>query len=713
MHSVNTYSFHHIVKDHKHTNRLFYVLKKSSIVLSIYFLFGLLFQHVYANTKNSDNIDPYQAQHGSVWLLANNDENNGVYLEALQMQTDVDFKITGPIVRAKIKQTFKNTGVFWAEGIYVFPLPENAAVDTFKMIIGERHIEGQIKENVIAKRTYEKAKRAGKKASLIAQQRPNIFTTSLANIAPGEEITIEFTYQQVLSLRDNRYRLRYPMVIGPRYNVSTNTDNSTDKTQSTHINTQTDSKSNSNNLTRIHILLDAGVSLSQLESSYHKIHINQTSETRYSISTTGENIIANRDFELVWQPQRDDNPVISIFNETPHNDDSYTLLSLLPPALNYLEQKIHARDIVFVLDVSGSMAGTSIQQAKAALSSALDNLRSIDSFNIIWFNHLSEKLFPTTVTATSHNKDYAKQFIRQLHADGGTEMLAALKLSLPDQQAFSRLRQIVFITDGNINNESELFQLITKNIGNSRLFTIGIGSAPNSYFMQRAAEQGRGTFTYIGNINDVHEKTTQLFKKLENPALINIQLRINNDTDTNDQYEIFPKNIPDLYANEPLTILIKGKKTPETMTIKGDYGNSEWQTNVTLTSTDSAGIRIAWAREKIKSLMNQHREANNNVEREQIKQTLTKTALRHSLVSQYTSLVAVDVTPTNTEGLLYQEQIKNNLPHGWKINTSSRSLLLAQTATDSTLNLLIAITFFIMAAILFSLRKTTYKQHSL
>jgi len=531
MNTVNTYCFQKIKTKQdlysKTRHTIYNVIQKTMLVISVYLLFGLLFQHVYAANKTDiiETVDPYQSQHGSVWLLT----DNGIYLEALQMQTDVNYEVTGSIARARVKQQFINSSEFWAEGIYVFPLPEKAAIDHFRMVIGERIIEGQIKERVLAKKIYERAKSAGKKASLIEQQRPNVFTTSLANIAPGEEITVEFEYQQILDYRDNRYRLRYPMVVGPRYHTkdSSAKDPLHQAANETSVYTKTDPEKNTNNPTRIHVMLDAGVSLVELNSSYHKVHINQTSETRYSISTVGENIISNRDFELVWKPELTDKPQLTAFNENMNdnmdeefNTDNYTMVSLLPPDLRYLQQKIQARDVIFVLDISGSMSGISIDQAKSSLLTALEGLSSIDRFNVIWFNNETGSLFPTAVPATAKYKSYATLLIQQLQADGGTEMLPALKLALSNQEEFSRFRQVVFLTDGNINNETELFNVIDKQLGNSRLFTIGIGSAPNSYFMRKAANKGRGTFTYIGDINEVHEKTVALFKKLYKSGII-------------------------------------------------------------------------------------------------------------------------------------------------------------------------------------------------
>ena len=709
---MNRYGFHRTDKKQKAYSLALIFINKTLVVISMYFIFGLMLQYVYANT--SETVDPYQSQHGSVWLLP----DNGIYIEALQMQTDVDYEVTGAIARAKVKQQFKNSSSLWAEGIYVFPLPEKAAVDHFRMVVGERVIEGQVKERITAKRTYEQARAAGKKASLIEQQRPNVFTTTLANIAPGEEITVEFEFQQVLNYRDDSYRLRFPMVVGPRYHAGrTHAQTSSsggrpgDLRDNTSIHTETDPVNNNNNPTRIHILLDAGVSLYDLHSSYHRIDINQTSENRYSISTIGENIIADRDFELVWKPLLNNRPQISAFTQSDDesNSDSsrYTMVTLLPPDLSNLQQRVQARDVVFVIDVSGSMAGTSIEQARSSLITAVDGLNSIDRFNIIWFNNDTGSLFPETIDASAEYKSYAKRFINNLDADGGTEMKPALQLALSGQETFSRFRQVIFITDGNIDNEIELFDIIDRQLGNSRLFTIGIGSAPNSYFMRKAAQKGHGTFTYIGDINEVNTKTTALFKKIEMPALINIQLTIDGNSDE-DEYEVFPKTIADMYAGETTTLFIKGKDIPESIAIRGDYGNTEWQSSTELKTTSKEGISIAWAREKIASLMDKLHEVNGRAGNEtvarSIRQQVTDTALEHHLVSRYTSMVAVDVTPVNSDGMLYRERLKNNLPRGWKNRTSTDGIMLAQAATGSRLNLLLAIVLFITATFLYRWR---------
>ncbi len=679
---------------HKRFITCFHIIHRIVVVISIYLLFGMLFQQVYADV-NKVMTDPYQSRHGAVLLRDSTDQNNHHYSEALQMQTDVNIEISGPIARTTVRQQFKNSSELWLEGIYVFPLPEKSAVDRFKIIIGDRILEGQIKERRAASIIYQQARAAGKKTGLIEQQRANVFSTELANIAPGENISIEFEYQQLLDYREQQYHLRFPMTIGERYkphagNNSTRDDDTRDPDVITRRNEQAGS-----NPTRIHILLDAGVSLSQLDSRYHKINIKQTSESRYSISTIGENINSDRDFELVWQPQLINAPQLAGFKQTV-NGEHYTLLSILPPQPDDGQQPIRARDVVFVLDISGSMAGTSIAQAKAAMITALNRLRSIDRFNVIWFNDKTGSLFPRMMPADRQTIKAASKQVKRLEAAGGTEMLNALQQALANQQQYGRLRQIIFVTDGHISNEQQLLRTIDQRLGNSRLFTIGIGSAPNHYFMRKAAHKGRGSFTYIGDINEVREKTEQLLHKLENPALTNINIDIDRS-----RYQVFPDIIPDLYAGDTATVLIKGPlPLQQTLNVSGDYGNSEWNTQLLPGGTEHSGINIAWAREKLDSLMTMYHETDSQHSRESIKQSVIATAMEHHLLSRFTSLAAVDVSPVNIEGLLHQQRMFNNLPHGWKQSQAAK-IMLAQTATASGFNLRLGLLLLFFGVMLY------------
>jgi len=665
---------------------------------ALYALFGLLADVVYAEPGTAD---PLKATGGSVWLQA----DGASPVEALLLETEVDIDVTGMIARARIRQSFQNTRDIWAEGVYVFPLPENAAVDHFSLQTGGRTIEGQVEERKAARQVYEAARNNGKQAALMEQQRPDVFTTSIANIAPNDTLTVEIEYQQTIAYKGGRYRLRVPLVTGPRYHASAPDPGGLDGETDVGV-VVADRPVNP---VYLHVMLDAGVPLSALDSAYHAIDVRQTDSNRYSIALKDHAAFADRDFELSWAPEPDRLPRTAVFSQR-HNGYEYALVSILPPDLQSLGQQQLPRDVVFILDVSGSMSGAPIEQARSSLIHALARLKPEDRFNIIWFNDRTERLYPESVPATDDNTRFASRFIAGLQADGGTVMKPALVLALNDQPDSDRLRQIVFITDGNVDNEKALFSLISKRLGSNRLFTVGIGSAPNSHFMRKAARSGRGSYTFIGKLDEVESRTRTLFEQMESPALVNIDVSIDGEA-----VEIFPQPVPDLYLGEPLTVLVRGKRLGDTVSVSGDYGQSLWQQDVRLEHRSShPGISTAWAREKITTLMEAHHDADSQNLRESLKNRIVRLSIDHHLVSRFTSLVAVDVTPVNSSGLLYSEKLKTSLPHGWDPARSSgpagqqvllAQLALPQTATGAALHSLIALMLFALAMVFYFWRK--------
>ena len=408
---------------------------------------------------------------------------------------------------------------------------------------------------------------------------------------------------------------------------------------------------------------------------------------------------ADRDFLLKWEPELGKLPTAAVFNQK-HDGYDYSLLTIYPPEEDLYNSMSISRDVVFILDVSGSMSGTSIEQAKSALKLALERLSSSDKFNIVWFNNEAHKVFNDSQQASKHNIRYAKQFVASLNAGGGTEMLPALKLAFSQQSDPAYLRQVIFLTDGNVSNERDLFKYIKSHLGDSRLFTVGIGSAPNGFFMKRAARAGRGTYTFISDINEVAEKTSVLLRKLESPAMTNIQLTL-----TVDDVEYFHNPIPDMYIGEPVTILLRGKNISKTLLVQGNIGTENWQYNVPLNKGyDHDGVRIAWAQEKIVSLSEFYHDADNKNIKEIFKNQIIDVSHTHHLVSQFTSLVAVDVTPVNQGGMLYHERIKNNLPHGWSAQHKNKQMLaqisLPQTATTAPVQFLFAVLFITLGLLL-------------
>jgi Ca-activated chloride channel family protein len=636
-------------------------------------------------------VKPENVKQGTLLFKTSNNLSRD-YTLCTTLDTDVHIQITSMIARATVKQIFHNNSTDWQEGIYVFPLPENAAVDRLRMHIGDRIIEGQIKEKQQARKEYQQAKTEGKRASLVEQERPNIFTTSVANIAPGEDIMIEITYQQPVRYQNETFNIRFPMVVAPRYipgktvvtgfqgtGWSLNTDQVADASRITApvINPdqelENEPEHTSVNPVSLSIDLDAGFLLSNIDSPYHPIDIGIPDKTRYSIQLQNKRVPANRDFVLDWKAEAGKAPMAALFTEE-KDSDIYSLIMLLPPA-SETSTVLH-REVIYVIDTSGSMSGPSIVQAKQALNLALDRLKPGDRFNIIQFNSYTEKLFQFPQPLTHHSLRQAHQYVDSLEAQGGTEMAPALSAALLKRGNNDHndrnydIRQVIFLTDGSIGNEDALFNIIQSQLGDTRLFTIGIGSAPNSHFMDRAAKFGRGTHTYIGNVSEIQSKMETLFSKLESPVLTNIHIQWPDDcTKGNCIVESWPQNIPDLYLGEPLLISTKSQSLPESLVITGEIAGETWNASLDLNGGQKdSGIPTIWARKKIAALMDQMRQKNKgqNQETEDLRNNIIETALTHHLVSKYTSLVAVDVTPARSkEALLDSNALPVNLPKGW------------------------------------------------
>jgi Ca-activated chloride channel family protein len=333
-----------------------------------------------------------------------------------------------------------------------------------------------------------------------------------------------------------------------------------------------------------------------------------------------------------------------------------------PPAVDQAQQKPLPREVIFVIDNSGSMGGTSIVQAKASLTYALGRLQPNDRFNVIRFDHTMDMLFPGSVPADREHVSHATAFVGALRAEGGTEMVPAMRAALTDHadEDANYVRQVVFLTDGAIGNEQQLFETITALRGRSRVFMVGIGSAPNTFLMTRAAELGRGAFTHIGSVEQVEERMRGLFSKLENPAVTGLTAKFSEAA-----ADMTPAVIPDVYRDEPLVLAAKLDKLVGSVEIKGRIGDRPW--TVTLPVANAAegkGPSKLWARRKIDDA-----EIARTVRQaapEEADKTILALALEHQLVTRLTSLVAVEKTPSRPDGEpLKLAALPLNLPAGW------------------------------------------------
>lgn len=674
-------------------------------------------------------------------------DDRGTMTDALLVDTAVTMDIHGMVATVTYQQQFHNTSDVWLEGRYVFPLPETAAVSAMTLRIGERVMVGEIKEKQAAHEIYQHAKNSGRRASLVEQQRPNLFSQQVANIGPGERIDVTLTYRQTVDYQHGRFSLRLPLTITPRYipgdsaadhdgqqpvafnaqgwGWSAPTDQVSDADRITPPMTDQATRTNGTlrNPVSIAIELAAGLPLAHIDSPYHQVVVHKQG-TQHSIRLSEGSVPMDRDFVLSWQPVAQHLPRAALFTEhvdrppsDPAASEDYLLLMLLPQTTGQVDAApALPREVTFIIDTSGSMAGTPIQQAKASLQLALSTLTERDRFNIVEFNSHFQRYSPQAQPATAHNLRSAQAFVSRLNATGGTEMYAPLDAVLSESAPEGFLKQVIFITDGSVGNESALFQLIENKLASARLFMVGIGSAPNSYFMRKSAQFGRGTFTHVGDLNEVADKMSELFRQLQAPLLRDIHI----DWPDGIVVDSFPRRQPDLYAGQPLLLKARVLTTAATglqagaVTLSGQTAQGPWSQTLPLVLAKTAGhngIASLWARDKIAALMDQQHTGTPEAD---IKPQVLEVALTHQLLSAYTSFVAVDQTPARpVEAPLDAQAIPNLVAHGQvpqpQTLTATQAFSYPQTALGLNGQIGLASALLLTALIAFGLTSGTIR----
>lgn len=644
------------------------------------------------------------------------EEANGRRSEALHLESNARFRISGFIAHVELTQQFKNETNDWQEAIYVLPMNETAAINQMEIRIGERVIKGVIKEKFEARKTYNTARAQGKKAALVEQTRPNLFQQAVANIAPGETITVKLSYVQTVDYDNGEFGFRFPMTLTPRFIPAATSSGMPGSKDSSEVGLSQQLSPNTKgwalptaavpdahlisprmtsagrepvNPIDIEIELDPGLELQEIGSPYHNISV-QKEAGQYRIELVEGRVSMDRDFVLNWRPVVGDEPRAAVFRETLDGED-YLLLMMLPPSVSSGAQPI-ARDMVFVIDTSGSMQGTSIDQAKASLSRALDRLRPQDRFNIIEFNSSWSRLFSDLQYPDAYYLKTAKDWISRLGAGGGTNMQPALELALAAGGDEQQLKHIVFITDGAVGNERGLFKLISEQLGDTRLFPVGIGSAPNSFFMRQAAEYGRGTFTHIGSLGEVGEKMEQLFRKIDSPVAADIRI------DWPQALESYPTHIPAIYQGEPLLVAAKGRHLSGSVVVNGKTATAPWTQELSLDShVSKPGVGTIWARRKISALED---DLIKGRDPDAVKEEMLEVAVAHKIVTRHTSLVAVEeIVSRLAQDTLRTSDVPNAVAQG-------QVAMYPGTATNAPLSFLVGLVS-LLAAILLMFRTRT------
>lgn len=559
--------------------------------------------------------------------------------------TSADVNIAGVIADVSVVQEYANEGKNPIEAIYVFPASTRAAVYSMKMTIGERTIIAKIAEREQARRDYETAKQQGKSASLLEQERPNVFQMNVANIMPGDHICVELRYTELLVPENGVYEFVYPTVVGPRY--SNQPAVTAPPREQWVSNPYTHEGEKPMYDFKIKCTLNAGMPVSDVSCTSHKTDIKFEGPSNATITLKPEEKEGgNRDFILKYRLAGD--KVQSGLLLYPGKDENFFLAIIQPPKQLKLSD-IPPREYVFIVDVSGSMSGYPLDISKKLLRDLIGNLRPTDRFNVLLFAGASNLLSETSLPVNSANIDKAISFIDREQGGGGTELLPALKraLSLKGTEGFAR--SFVIATDGYVDVEKGAFDLIRKNMDKANFFAFGIGSSVNRLIIEGMAHVGMGMPFVITKPDEAEANAARFRKYIQNPVLTHISVSYQNF----DAYDVEPLSVPDVFSERPVIIFGKYHGVPSgSITVKGTKGEGKFE-NSLLASTAKASqsneaLRYLWARERIRTLSDYASVGNGDDD--EYKPAIVELGLKYNLLTSYTSFIAIDNDIRNKGG---------------------------------------------------------------
>ncbi len=561
--------------------------------------------------------------------------------------TDVRASISGFISTVDVVQQFRNPFESKIEALYVFPLPDNAAVSEFVMTIGDRHIRGIIRERAEAEKVYYEARAAGHVASLLTQERPNVFTQHVANIEPGRAIDISIRYYGTLPYTDGAYEFAFPMVVGPRFNPPGTTDGigavgraeAGASGQSAEVQYLRPQERSGHDIA-LRVEIDAGVSLEEVTCRTHRIEVNRPSSSEAVVTLAPTDTIPNRDFVLRIGVAGEAVKSTLIARADDKGDGGYFALMLVPPR-DLARLKRGPVEMVFVLDSSGSMSGRPMEQAKAAIERGLQSLAPGDSFQLINFSNSASQLGGAPLEATPANIRRGLDHLQTVDAGGGTMMMNGLRASLDFPHDPERLRFVTFLTDGFIGNESEILTALHDRLGATRVFSFGIGTSVNRYLIESMARVGTGVAAYVNLADSSAEIMDAFFERVSHPALADVAI----DWGGAQVSDVAPARVPDLFVGRPVvltgryrgvwngTVRVSGRAA-------GAAGVQEIHvpTDTPITGVQASALPQVWARMRIGELADRATWDADPSLPEQVR----RLALDYSLMSSYTAFVAVD-----------------------------------------------------------------------
>jgi Ca-activated chloride channel family protein len=586
--------------------------------------------------------------------------------------TSVQVDVSGFVAKVSVRQVFRNPQNAKIEAVYTFPLSSEGAVDSMTMRIGERLIKGEVKRREEARAVYEAAKASGNVASLLDQERPNIFTQAVANIMPGEKVEIEIQYSEVLAYADGAFKFAFPMVVGPRFIPGSPTEKqgsgwSPDTTKVPDASLITPpvaaAGTRAGHDIDLTLKLNAGIPIQSIKSELHEIEVQRDGADRAVVSLKNKGEVPNRDFVLSYTVAGDE--VRSGILSHKDGKNGYVTIIMIPPK-RITPDRISPKEMIFVIDCSGSQAGKPLEKAKDTMRYIIDHMNPDDTFNIVDFNSGARVLFEEARKNTKDNRAKALRYLSDLQARGGTWMGPAVETICNIPAPKNRLRIVTFMTDGYVGNDFEIISLVKKYRNTSRWFPFGTGNSVNRFLLDQMARVGGGEPEYILLNSSGEEIAKKFYERIASPVLTDISLQQEGVA----LQDVFPESVIDLWSHKPLIFKARYNSPGKgTITIKGLAGGKPYTQTLHVElpekETGNSSLGSLWARAKVDDLMSRDwLNVQQHSPDKGIKEEIVRVALEHQIMTQFTSFVAVEEATVTIGGQPTRVVVPVELPDG-------------------------------------------------
>ncbi|MEZ4385392.1 MAG: VIT domain-containing protein [Nannocystaceae bacterium] len=573
-------------------------------------------------------VDRNQESDGARLLVQRGD----AWLAMPLQKTRFDTIVVGTVAETTVTQVFHNPFSETIEALYTFPLADDGAVDDYAITVGTKRIRGEMKRRGEAREIYEKAKAEGKSAGLLEQQRTNIFAQSLANIPPGQSVEVTIHVVQPVHQEKGRMELALPTVVGERYISAEGAPHAASLSAPARPAGAVSCAD-----LEVSVAIEAGdLGIQGLDSKFHAVDVDRQEDgVLVELAKAGE--LLNRDFVLSWS-LRGEAPGASLIAQADRDGDGgYFTLTIAPPEA-VKDEQIRGRELIFVIDSSGSMRGAPLDAAKATVEHALASMRPEDTFQILNFSSGVSSLGKAPVANTAVNRERGRVYLEKVLGMGGTEMLSGIRGALGMRQAQDRLRMVLFLTDGYIGDEQAIFTALEESIGDARLFSLGVGSSVNRHLLEGMARFGRGAVTYMGPEESPKVVVDRFYERIDSPVLTDIGV----DWGDLKVDAVLPGKIPDLFAGQPVVVFGRYEGAPSgTIHLEGKLGGEAVRIPVTIDfskAENASGLASMWARKQIDEWLGSRRFRD---DRDKMRELVTELAIERRIMTEYTSFVAV------------------------------------------------------------------------